>query len=132
MGKSGVKDPVAKARKKVAQAQNRYLKAVAKGERQIRNARASADERIARAKAEFELRSQELSDVEHRVEVNGNVSSPENTAAQAAEIAVMPAVTAKTQAVAVDGAASESEMTAKTSTRRHAPARKSAPRKRPT
>ena len=55
MGKSGKKDPVAKARKKVALAQNRYMKAVAKGEREIENVRAVADERIARAKAEFEM-----------------------------------------------------------------------------
>jgi uncharacterized membrane protein YccC len=80
MGKDGAKDPVAKARKKVARAQNRYLKAVAKGERQIRNVRALVDEQIARAKAEFELRANELADAERHGAVNGGAATPEAAA----------------------------------------------------
>jgi hypothetical protein len=80
MGKDTTKDPVAKARKKVARAQNRYLKAVAKGERQIRNVRALVDEQIARAKAEFELRANELADVEPHGVVNGGAATPEAAA----------------------------------------------------
>ncbi len=61
------KDPLAKAKRKVAKAQNRYMKAVAKGERQIRNVRAEVDESIARAKAEFEMRAGQLAEIEQEI-----------------------------------------------------------------
>jgi len=64
MGKQNRRDPIAKARKNVAKSQTRYMKAVAKGERQIRNVRAAVDEKIARAKAEFELRASVLAEAE--------------------------------------------------------------------
>ncbi len=81
MGNQEAKDPVAKARKKVAKAQNRYMKAVAKGERQIRNVRATVDERIAKAKAEFEMRASELAEAESAAALKeAQFESPEDTA----------------------------------------------------
>jgi hypothetical protein len=105
MGKQGTKDPVAKARKKVAQAQNRYMKAVAKGERQIRNVRAHVDEKIARAKAQFELRAGELADVEQHAEgtPNGATASPEK-AADVVEMAATSTVQAEPAVVSPNGA----------------------------
>jgi hypothetical protein len=67
MANQTAKDPLTKAKRKVAKAQNRYMKAVAKGERQIRNVRAEVDESIARAKAEFEMRAGQLAEIEQEV-----------------------------------------------------------------
>jgi hypothetical protein len=64
VGKKKDKEPHLKARKKVARAQATYMKAVARGEREIRSVRAKVDERIARAKAEFEVQASELADLE--------------------------------------------------------------------
>jgi hypothetical protein len=67
MAKAGRKGRLPKARSAVARAQNRYTKAVAKGERQIRDVRALVDEKVARAKAAFELCANELAEAERAV-----------------------------------------------------------------
>jgi colicin import membrane protein len=81
MAKQGKKDPLARAKRKVAKAQNRYMKTVAKGERQIRSVRAEVDESIARAKAEFEMRANQLAEIEQDI---ANKNAAAATAEEAA------------------------------------------------
>lgn len=103
MGKNGGKDPVARARKKVARAQSGYMKAVAKGEREIRNVRALADERIARAKAEFELRANELADVERSAAAEAKPASSRKGKSPA-KVTAMPAAHGEPELAATNGA----------------------------
>ena len=102
MGKDGRKDPLTKARKKVARAQTRYMKAVARGEREIRNVRALADERIARAKAEFELKASELAEVERGASANGANSKVE--AVDVIEVVALEVVEPEAPSVVANGA----------------------------
>jgi hypothetical protein len=120
MGKSGKKDSVAKARKKVALAQNRYMKAVAKGEREIRNVRALADERIARAKAEFEMRAGELADIEQRNAANGD--HPHDSAADVMAVSTKQ-TNVESRSTPSNGASHRSAATTKSASKSAAPAK---------
>lgn len=109
ISKSSKRDPVAKARKKVARAQNRYLKAVAKGERQIRNVRALVDEQIARAKAQFEMRASELAEAEESPSLSSGETTVSNyeQAAEMLEAAALEAAPAESEIVIPNGALTE-------------------------
>lgn len=78
------KEGVDKARVKLARAQDRYMKAVAKGERVVRMARERADERIAKAKAEFEYRATQLAEAEKRAGKQAVAAAAPNEVAAAA------------------------------------------------
>lgn len=82
MAKSVRKQDVAKARKAVARARSRYTKAVAKGERQIRDVRALVDEKVSRAKAAYELRENELAETERAVAEKAEKSAAKRLAAK--------------------------------------------------
>lgn len=66
MKKSRDADLLTKARRQTLKAQKRYRKAVAKGEREVRDARALADARTTRARAEFEIHASNLVELESK------------------------------------------------------------------